>query len=132
MGLGSIARLAVSIADRITGGGDGIQVTVSHKAAPRDGTTGAPVVDGYGDWDRDAVTAVERLGIWRAESRLVQGPAGQEQSTLGKLVFLGAVDVHEADAITLPDGRTPPIAKVDRQYDATGLYLTTVWFGVTR
>lgn len=129
MGLSTIVRLAVSIGDRLTGGADGLQVTVSHKAVPQSG--GVPVVDGYGAWDRDAVTAIERTGFWRAESRLVQGANGQEQSVVGRLVFLSGVVVHELDAITLPDGRTPPIARVDRCHDANGLYLTTVWFGAT-
>lgn len=128
MGLGSVVRAAVGVAHRVTGGRDGVQVSVAHRAVPRN-AAGAPVVSAYGAWDRAAVTPVTRTGLWSSTSRLVQTAEGTEVTTIGSLSLLDGADVHERDAITLPDGRTPPIAKVDRVRDASGVVMVTVHFG---
>lgn len=130
MGLSTILRSAVSIADRITAGAEGVQVDVTHVPVRRT-ATGAPVVDTYGIPDRDTAATATRAGLWSSRSRLVQSPQGQVLTTLGTLTFLGSVDVHELDAITLPDGRTPAIAEVRTTWDAVGVVMTQVIFGAS-
>lgn len=129
MGLSTILRSAVSIADRVTGGAEGVQVAVTHVPVRRE--AGAPVVDAYGTPTRDTAATATRTGLWSSRTRLVQSPQGQVLSTLGTLTFLGSVDVHELDAITLPDGRTPAIAEVRTTWDAAGVVMTQVVFGAT-
>lgn len=127
MGLSAVLRKAVAVADRVTGGTDGVQVTVQHRAVPQSG--GVPVVSAYGHWDRTAVTPVARTGVWSDTSRLVQASDGREVTTIGSLTLLASVAVHELDAFTLPDGSTPPIARVERVQDAAGVVMVTVHFG---
>lgn len=130
MGLSTLLRAAVGIADRITGGAEGVQVDVTHVPVRRD-AAGAPVVDAYGTPTRDTAATATRTGLWSSRTRLVQSPQGQVLSTLGTLTFLGSVDVHDLDAITLPDGRTPAIAEVRTTWDAAGVVMTQVVFGAT-
>lgn len=121
MGLGTIVRRAVAIADRITGGDDGVQVDVSHHVA-----TGQSV-----DGTRTFATAVTVSALLEDSQRRFVSPTGNEQVSRGKLTILVDITVTRDDEFTLPDGYRAQVLMVQRLVDKTTDrgYLTEVYLG---
>jgi hypothetical protein len=122
MGLATMVRSAVATANRLTGGTDGLQVSVTHQPAGTPDTYGAHTPG----------TAVSRTALYEAKARTFQGPDGRERIALGVVTFLdGGAAIGEFDVLTLADGSVPPILAVEGLRDDTGLFVTQVWLGAS-
>lgn len=117
MGLGSILRSGVAIADSVTGGTDGVQVSITHRAwTGRDGYN-KPT---YG-------SSVTRKAVMKSVQRMIRTTGGQEVQARAALTFLAPITANGAsgrrepidprDLITLPDGTTGPILDIQGTVD---------------
>jgi hypothetical protein len=122
MGLADTVRAAVAVADRVTGGTGGLQVTVTHKAWSSQDGDGKPTY----------AAGVSRSGVLVYETKAIRGVDGHERQSIANLTFIGNVAVDIRDQITLPDGKTPVILRVSAPADsgtAGAVFITQVWFG---
>jgi hypothetical protein len=118
-----------------------MQVEVEHYPAL---TVEPPVVvasdgelaTGYQEAERDSFGKVQlgdvvrRRALYERATRVLRGLNGKEQTTHGKVTFLGNVPVHPDDVIVPPDGHRGPIVDIKSLADpAGGGYLVEVWLG---
>ena len=109
MGLGSIVRRAVAIADRVTGGADGVQVQVTHHVK------NGQAVDGT----KTFATGVAVMALLEDSQRRFVSPTGNEQVARGVLTFLSDITVARDDEFTMPDGYRAPVLLVQGLTDPT-------------
>jgi hypothetical protein len=115
MGLADVVRSAVATAAGLT---LDFQPTVRHAAAT--GTRDSKGNMGHG-------TPVARRAVVVDANETVTTPGGEVVVCRTKVVFLGAVAVAQEDELTLPDGRTPPIRRVNAgALDSAGGKFVTV------
>lgn len=140
MGLASIVRSAVAVANRVTGGADGLQVEVSHEAWIGNDKNGGPRYD---------PTPRLRMAIVDLTGRQQSSMTGKVFMQRASVLFLEPVEIHGAtdriepfdqrDRIVLPNGTTLPNGVTGPLYEVvggvvdptTGLpFLTELRFGV--
>jgi hypothetical protein len=140
MGLASIVRRAVAVANRVTGGSDGLQVEVSHEAWIGNDKNGGP---------RHDPSPRLRMAIVDLTGRQQSSTTGKVFMQRASVLFLEPVEPHGAegrtepfdqrDQIVLPNGTTLPDGTTGPLYEVvggvvdpkTGLpFLTELRFGV--
>jgi hypothetical protein len=117
MGLGSVIRNAVANVDAITGGEDGLQVSITHRAWTARDKYNKPTY----------ASAVTRKAVMKSLQRMIRTTGGQEVLARASLTFLTPITANGAegrrepvdprDLITLPDGTTGPILDVTGTVD---------------
>ena len=85
-------------------------------------------VDLYGVPTHGSGTTYSALVV--DQTKRVIGTDGQERiATQVAYVLSSSAEVNEADKITMPDGSTPKIVKVDTYSDDQGQHNVVVWCG---
>jgi hypothetical protein len=137
-GLAGLIRSAVATAATVT---RDLQVDVEHYPAvlleaPIEVASDGALAAGYAEAKRDGFGNVElgdvtrRKALYERATRVIRGLNGKEQTTHGKVTFLGNVAVHPDDRIVPPDGHRGPIVDIKSLADpAGGGYLIEVWLG---
>lgn len=72
----------------------------------------------------------EVRGYWQQSGETITTVTGEETNSVSIAYLRGGVDVDVDSRVTLPDGSTPPILKVEEYDDGDGdAYVTVVHFG---
>jgi hypothetical protein len=118
MGLASVVRGAVTLADKIT---KDLQPSVTQMVWIENDEFGAPTYK----------SAVVRRALVDLKQGRVRTTTGELAEYRAAVTFLAPVNVGLNDAITLPDGTTGPILSTDGFADPLTKrgYVTTVYLG---
>jgi len=118
MGWQDVIRSALATAQAVLD--DGLLATVVHYPYAGQNAYGETT---WGD-------GVSRKAVVVDHDELIRDAQAREIVAHTRLTFLTAVTVDPRDKITLPDGRTTPILRVDHGVrDTAGAgFLTEVWF----
>lgn len=118
MGLASVVRKGVAVANRVT---QDLQPEVKHEVFVSQTGFGVPTFK----------SAITRRAIVEPRQRLIRMPDGSERWTQHQVTFLGNVAIDARDRLTLPGGKTGPILEIKGFADAErgGSFVTQVWLG---
>lgn len=118
MGLDAILSTSMAAAKRLT---RSLQVNVVHRPARTvrsDGTVASPGA------------IVTHRAIVETVHRRVSGRDGVERIATARVMFFEDVRLEDPDTLTLPDGSTPTVLKVERLIAPVGGgYFCVVWLG---
>ena len=107
MDLSALVHNGVALAAGLV---DSLMVAVQHEAV-----TGR---DSYGNATYGA--AVTRKAALTVKNQKVTDANGADVVSRCQLLFPASIAVKDSDRITLPDGKTPPIAAVEYMSDSSG------------
>jgi hypothetical protein len=124
--LGKLVREKVGLIDDLTAS---LQVTVVHEAAARD-ADGNVIRNVHGEVEYD--DAVDRKAIVEYQNRVLVSPlTGKEQLLIAKVTLPRDVEITPDDRLTLPNGETAPIIRLEGVVDpeTSRPYSTAAYLG---